>query len=318
MSAGALSGAGAASTPEGVAAYHRKVAAAGSTPMDDPPAEPSAGDLVEALRLGLEKAEALGLVGITEAGMSDWRHWDALVELRRRGGGRLPVAVRVFVASGAADLERMAAARSDSDEQLAVIGVKFYADGWLGPRTCACSAPFADVAADDHGVLFMDAETLARRAGPYVDAGWRVATHAIGDRAIEVVLDAYGTVYGGATGCRRAGARIEHAQVLRSDLIARMESLGVTACIQPCFATSDAEPIAAALAGRFPDAYRWDRLIDAGVRVVAGSDFPIETLDPAIGLDRLTSGDHPLDEVTALRLMTAPLEPPSIEVLSRD
>lgn len=310
VSAGALSGAGAASTPEGIAAYHRRVAAAGSTPMDDPPAEPSAGDLVEALRLGLEKARALGLVGVTEAGMGDWRHWDGLVELRRRGGGRLPVAVRVFVASGAADLERMAEARSESDEQLAVIGVKFYADGWLGSRTCACSAPFADVAPDDRGVLFMDAGTLVARAQPYVDHGWRLATHAIGDRAIEVVLEAYETVYGGAAGCRQSGPRIEHAQVLRSDLVARMASRGVTACIQPCFATSDAQSIAAALAGRFPDAYRWDRLIAAGVRVIAGSDFPIETLDPTVGLERLTSGGHPLDGTTALRLLTTPLETP--------
>lgn len=305
-----MSGAGAASTPEGIAAYHRRIAAAGSTPMDDPPAEPSASDLVEALRLGLEQAKALGLVGITEAGMSDWRHWDALVELRRRTAGALPVDVRVFVASGAADLERMAAARSESDEQLAVVGVKFYADGWLGPRTCACSVPFADVAPENRGVLFMDAETLARRAMPHAEAGWRLATHAIGDRAIDTVLDCYEAVYGGAAGCREAAPRIEHAQVLRSDVIDRMAHLGVVACIQPCFATSDAESIAAALAGRFPDAYRWDRLIDAGVRVIAGSDFPIETLDPAVGLDRLVTGEHPLDDETAIRLMTTPLEAP--------
>ncbi|HUP87311.1 MAG TPA: amidohydrolase family protein, partial [Acidimicrobiales bacterium] len=195
-----------------------------------------------------------------------------------------------------------------ADDHLAVIGVKFYADGWLAPRTCACSLPFADVDGDDRGILFQDASTLARRTEPYVAAGWGLATHAIGDRAIETVMDAYESVYGGAAGVRAASPRIEHAQVLRPELIERMSALGVVACIQPCFATSDAESIALALAGRFPDAYRWDRLLDAGVRVIAGSDFPIETLDPTIGLERLTTGEHALDASVAGALMTTPLD----------
>lgn len=299
---------GAVSTPASIAAYHRSVLERGSTPMDEPPGEPAAQDLVVAMRDGLQKAADLGLVGVTETGMSDWRHWDALVALREADGGRLPVDVRVLVASGAADLERMALARADNDDRLAVVGVKFYADGWLGPRTCACSLPFADVEGDDRGILFQDAATLASRAEPYAAAGLGLATHAIGDRAIETVLDAYESVYGGAAGVRAAAPRIEHAQVLRPGLIERMSALGVVACIQPCFATSDAESIALALAGRFPEAYRWDLLLAAGVTVIAGSDFPIETLDPTIGLERLTTGEHALDHDVALRLMTTPLD----------
>jgi predicted amidohydrolase YtcJ len=292
--------------PETIADYHRRLAAEGTTPMDEPPGDPAADDLPAALLGGLQQAADLGLVGITEAGLSDWSHWDALVDLRSRTAG-LPVDVHVLVASGAADLERMAAARAASDDHLAVVGVKFYADGWLGPRTCACSLPFADVEGDDHGILFQDAATLARRAAPYAEAGFGLATHAIGDRAIEACLDAYESVYGGPAGARAAAPRIEHAQVLRPDLIERMADLGVVACIQPCFAASDAESIALALAGRFPDAYRWDRLLDAGVRVIAGSDFPIETLDPTLGLERLTTGAHALPDDVARGLMTTPL-----------
>ncbi len=308
VAAGARVRAGAASTPEGIAEYHRRVAASGSTPMDEPAGDPTAPDLVAALGKGLQQAADLGLVGVTEAGMSDWRHWEALVELRRRCDGVLPAGVRILVASGAADLARMATTQADADEHLAVVGVKFYADGWLGPRTCACSLPFADVEGDDRGILFQDADTLARRAAPFADAGWGLATHAIGDRAIEACLDAYEAVYGGVTGVRAAAPRIEHAQVLRPDLILRMADLGVVACIQPCFASSDAESVAQALAGQFPEAYRWDLLLDAGVRVIAGSDFPIETFDPAIGLERLTTGPHPLSKDTAMALLCAPLD----------
>jgi predicted amidohydrolase YtcJ len=289
---------------ETIAEYHRRVFASGSTPMDEAAAEPVTDDLVGALRSGLQRAAAVGLGGITEAGMSDWRHWDALVELRSLDGG-LPVSVRVLVASGAADVARMDEARSQGDASLAVLGVKFYCDGWLGPRTCACSLPFAD-GDGDAGILFMDGAALASRAAPYAEAGWVLATHAIGDRAIEAVLDAYAAIYGSPSACRAAAPRIEHAQVLRPDLIDRMATWGVVACIQPSFAVSDAEAAALALAGRFPEAYRWDLLVEAGVPVIAGSDFPIETLDPNVGIERLTTGDHPLPRDVALRMMTAP------------
>jgi predicted amidohydrolase YtcJ len=294
--------------PKSIADFHRRVAAEGSSPMDQPPSEPAADDVPAALLGGLGKAADLGLVGVTEAGLDDWALWDALVSLP---SASLPCDVRVLVASGAADLQRMERARAEeNDEHRAVVGVKFYADGWLGPRTCACSEPFADVPAgpDDRGILFQDAATLARRMAPYAAAGWGLATHAIGDRAIEACLDAYSSVYGSVEAVRAAVPRIEHAQVLRPELVERMADLGVVACIQPCFATSDAESIALALAGRFPMSYRWDLLLEAGVRVIAGSDFPIETLDPTIGLERLVQGEFGLPEDVALRLLTTPLD----------
>ena len=258
-----------ASTPQSIAEFHRRVAAAGTTPMDWRVGPPGADDLPRALVAALGQARDVGLVEVTEAGMRDWSHYDAL--LVARAAGELPVRVRILVASGQADLDRMAATRDEADDDLAVVGVKFYADGWLGSRTCACSRPFADVVPPDAGVLFLDSDSLARRAEPYAAAGWTLATHAIGDRAISSVLDAYERVYGGSEACRAAAPRIEHAQILRPDLIERMAALGVVACIQPCFAHSDAEAAAAALDDHFPDAYRWDRLLAAGVPVITGS-----------------------------------------------
>lgn len=287
------------STPSSIAKFHEAVRARGSTPMDEPPGDPTVPDLASALESALRGAAALGLVQVTEAGMPDWRYWDALVELR--DAGRLPIAVHVLVASGAADLRRMEVARRESDDRLRLLGVKLYADGWLGPRTCACSEAFAD--RDGDGILFLDADTLTRRVVPFTDAGFTVATHAIGDRAIDAALAAYDTAYAGAT--REASPRVEHAQLLRPDLIDRFAASGVVACIQPCFAASDAQSLEAAFGGAFPEAYRWDHLLAAGGRVLAGSDFPIETLDPRVGLDQLVAGPGPVDRDTALRLMTA-------------
>src|SRR3954452_14637982 len=192
---------------ESITAFHRDVAERGSTPMDELEKPLEVDDELRGdLERGLNTARELGLVEITEAGMTDWAYLDALRDLRQRDV--LPVRVRIFVASGAADLKRM---QRTGDPWVEIIGVKLYADGWVGPRTCAMCQPFADEP-DNDGVLFLDPDTLARRADPYAEAGWTVATHAIGDRGIETVLDAYEKVYG--ADCRAAASRIEHAQVL--------------------------------------------------------------------------------------------------------
>jgi predicted amidohydrolase YtcJ len=291
---------------ESITAFHRDVQERGSTPMDELEKPLVVDDELRGdLERGLNEARELGLVEITEAGMVDWAYLDALRDLRQRDV--LPVRVRILVASGVADLKRM---QRTGDPWVEIIGVKLYADGWVGPRTCAMCSPFTDEP-DNDGVLFLDADTLARRADPYAEAGWTIATHAIGDRGIESVLDAYEKVFG--SDCAAAAPRIEHAQVLNADLIRRMADLGVVACIQPGFAVSDAESARRALGDRWEDAYRWDQLLDAGVRVIAGSDHPIESLSPLVGLHRLVTGDTeegkatgaptlPLD--TALSLMT--------------
>jgi predicted amidohydrolase YtcJ len=269
--------------PASIAEYHRSISSRWSTPMDEQPPLGEVDDLPGSLERGLQWAADLGLVQVTEAGITDWRYLDALLD--RREKGLLPVRVRVLAASGIADARTMP---RYGDPWVEVIGVKFYADGWLGPRTCALCQPFTDDD-DNDGVLFLDADTLAKRADPFAEAGWVVATHAIGDRAIEAVLDAYERIFG--DDCAAVGPRIEHAQVLRPDLVERMAHLGVVACIQPGFAVSDAASARAGLGrDRMEHAYGWRALLAAGVPVIAGSDFPIESLSPLEGLRRLVAG----------------------------
>ena len=293
------------SDPASIADWHRSVATKGSTPMDEHAPLGPRQDLAGMLERGLQRAAELGLVEVTEAGMTDWAYLDALVDRRERGV--LPIRVRILVASGIADPKRMARL---GDPWLEVIGVKLYADGWLGPRTCALCEPYAD---DPHsnGVLFLDKDALCRRIEPFAEAGWTVATHAIGDRAITEVLDAYEAVWG--DDCAAVAPRIEHAQVLSTVLMERLAHLGVVACIQPGFAVSDAAAARAALgAERAEQAYDWNSLLESGARVIAGSDFPIESLSPLEGLARMVTGagedgrrvTAPVDMATTLGLMT--------------
>ena len=273
-----------------VADFHRQVAAAGRSPMDVLDAGPALDrpGLGGRLLGGLSRAATAGLVEVTEMGMRSWRYLDELTTLAQ--GGPLPCRVRVYLASGLADeagLAEIDARRADCGPWLRLDGIKFYADGWLVPRTCAVCQDFADTAG--RGVLFAGAPALARRIRPLAASGWRIATHAIGDRAVETVLDAYELAFDGDLGAIAAAApRIEHASVLSGELIARMAAAGVAACIQPSFAVTDAAQIIPALGpDRAPLAYPWAELARAGVSLLAGSDYPIEALEPLPGLARL-------------------------------
>ncbi|MEP7022703.1 MAG: amidohydrolase family protein [Actinomycetota bacterium] len=276
-----------------VADFHRSTAQAATTPMDvgEPAAPGPASERPGRLAAGLRRAAAAGLVEITEMGMRDWWYLDALDQLQQ--AGPLAVRVRIYLASGLAaqsSLAELDARRAAAGGWVSLDGIKFYADGWLGPRTCAMEAEFADGGGD--GILFLSPAELARRIEPLAARSWRIATHAIGDRGIETVLDAYDLVWSAdAAALAVAAPRIEHASVQSAELIDRLAASGVVACLQPSFAVTDVPHVDAALGpGRAGHAYPWAALAAAGGKLIAGSDFPIETLDPLAGLARLVNG----------------------------
>jgi len=275
-----------------VRAFHERVSRDGATPMDIP--EPAvAGSLAERARRlydGMSKAAARGLVEVTEMGMREWWYLDALASL---GDLPFPLRLRIYLASGLA--ERTTAVdldvrRAACGPWVRLEGIKFYADGWLVPRTCAMCRSFDDEG--EQGILFQDSSSLAKRIDPFAATGWRIATHAIGDRAVENVLDAYELAWGGDRRAVAAAApRIEHGSVLSAELVSRIAELGVAVCLQPSFAVTDAEHVPAALgAERAGTAYPWAALAAAGALMLAGTDFPIEVIDPLVSLARLVSG----------------------------
>jgi len=277
---------------QAVADFHHRVASAGSTPMDvlDPPlTEPG---LADCLRSALHRAAKFGLVEVTEMGMRSWAYLEALQAAQQ--SGPLPARVRIYVASGLAEesgLSELDARRADCGPWLRLEGVKFYADGWLGPRTCAMCQDFSD--AGGRGLLFADAPRLARRLRPLAERSWRIATHAIGDRGVRTVLDAYELAWDGdRAAISAASPRIEHASLLSPELIARMAALGIVAGIQPSFAMTDASLLIPALGSdrAATIAYPWSALAASGVAMLAGTDYPIEVLDPLVGLARLVTG----------------------------
>ena len=157
-------------------------------------------------------------------------------------------------------------------------GIKLYMDGALGSRGAALDAPYSDEL-QTMGLLLSPPEHIEEMARWAALHGYQIATHAIGDHATHLVLDAY--EHAGVSG-RNLRFRIEHAQVLMpSDLTRhRFRDLGVIASVQPSHATSDMPWAGARLgADRLKSAYAYKSLLRSGARVCAGSDFPVEELD---------------------------------------
>ena len=235
-----------------------------------------------ALAVGMQLAVEHGLTGVHDAGVSlqQLRAYQALADR-----GEMPL--RVY-AMADGDGEALAWLCSNGpyehpDGRLQMRAVKLYVDGALGSRGAALIEDYSDDAGND-GLLLMTPDQLVDTAARAKGCGVQVATHAIGDRGNRVVLDAFEQVLGRDAGTDHRW-RVEHAQILTAADIPRFAALGVVASMQPTHATSDM-PWAADRVGpdRIQWAYAWRKLRDAGARLALGSDFPVESVDPRLGL----------------------------------
>jgi len=236
----------------------------------------------EALRRALAAAASVGLTGVHDMGTSV-----ADLDLYKRfaDAGRFTLRVVAYADGDAAALESLCQSGpyEHPSGRVRMAGVKFYADGALGSRGAALKAPYSDDHGN-HGLLVTPPEKLLDGMRKARRCGAQAATHAIGDRGNRLVLDDYATVLGdAASGDHRW--RVEHAQIVSVDDIPLFERLHVIASMQPTHATSDM-PWAEARVGRerLAGAYAWRRFLQANVRLALGSDFPVESADPRLGL----------------------------------
>jgi predicted amidohydrolase YtcJ len=243
--------------------------------------EPSAADRERYLAAAARHCVALGLTTVTDMGIGA-ADLEAYFALRRER--RLPLRAALFLADQEDLLTSWFARGPDIDAaaRVTVRGVKLYADGALGSRGAALVEPYSDDPGN-LGLLVSSGEHLEAVARQAAAHGFQVAIHAIGDRGNLVALDAMERALGGPRPELRF--RLEHAQVLRLDDIARLARLGIIASMQPTHATSDM-PWAKERLGeaRLAGAYAWRKVLAAGGRLALGSDFPVESADPRLGL----------------------------------
>jgi predicted amidohydrolase YtcJ len=250
-----------------------------------------------------------GLTSVTEAGVGGGWVGHSPVELAAyvaaRDQGRLPVRTELMVISDA--FHPLAGHPSDGveigidlglrtgfgDDWLRLGPMKIFTDGSLVGRTAAMTADYASDSSDrdpgrgdtgNRGYFQGDAGQLAATIIGAHRAGWRVAAHAIGDRAIDLALDAFDAA---ARRYPRADSRhrIEHFAASRPDQVARAAALGVIAVPQGRFATELGDGMLAAVG---PDRHRWlyrqRSLLDAGMVLPGSSDRPVAEGAPLLGI----------------------------------
>lgn len=243
--------------------------------------DPTVGDIERRVVAAGRHLASLGVTEIHDAGTSR----DELAVLRRlQQEKRLGVRVWVMLDGGDDELLRSELEVGPSvttDGMLSVKGVKLYADGALGSRGAWLGAPYSDEPGA-RGLEVTSRERLLAVVRRAAEAGFVPCIHAIGDAAVTRVLDVYAEALAGRPGLR---PRIEHAQIVAPGDVPRFAALGVIAAVQPTHCTSDM-PWAPLRLG--PDrtawAYRWRSLLAAGAHLSLGSDAPIESADPRLGM----------------------------------
>ncbi|NUT21798.1 MAG: amidohydrolase [Hamadaea sp.] len=230
----------------------------------------SAPDLGRLLRIGQEKLLALGITSVHDIDGENCHR--AYLEMKAAGDLKL----RVHKAIRLEHLEQAIAEgrrTGQGDDRYRIGPLKVFSDGALGSHTCHTSRPMTG---GDRGIAVQPYEELVRLFRTAAQAGIAVATHAIGDQANHLVLDAYEEI-GPTAGLRH---RIEHAQHLQPADVARMARLGIVASMQPVHCTSDLDLVDSLLAGHDLASYAWRSLLDAGVPLAFGSDAPVEDPNP--------------------------------------
>jgi predicted amidohydrolase YtcJ len=168
----------------------------------------------------------------------------------------------------------------DYGGRLTVRAVKLYADGALGSRGAALLAPYSDDP-NNSGLMVSTPEHLSDVTRRGRAARFQINTHAIGDRGVRNVIDAYASA--GVTAKERF--RVEHLQVIAPPDIPRLVQHGIIASMQPTHGTSDMYWAEARLGSeRVRGAYAWRTVLNAGGRLALGSDFPVEAVNPFFGI----------------------------------
>ena len=277
--------------------------------------ERSEADERRAIELAMDECLAKGVTSLVDAGASV----DTIALYKQlAAAGKLRTRLYVM-ASGLRTMRALGRPETGlGGGWLDVRAVKLYADGALGSRGAALIEPYADDPGN-RGLMVTPAEELFEASRFALAHGFQAGTHAIGDRANRVVLDAYQKALAERPEAKDPRFRIEHAQILDAADIPRFGRLGVLASMQGIHCPSD-RPWAPKRLGDARVAeggYVWRKLLQSGARILNGTDAPVEDVSAIqnfhatvtrAGADGKPPGgfdpDQKLGRAEALRTMT--------------
>jgi predicted amidohydrolase YtcJ len=252
---------------------------------------------------------AAGVTSGHEAGIFHGTEFTVLQEAW--AAGTLPLRTYMMIRTPMLEaLEELGFYTGFGDDLLRVGAIKVISDGSLIGRTAAVCQPYGDSEHEnDLGLAMFSQDELDDIVWRGHKAGWQLAIHAIGDRAISMCLDAY------QAALRRLPRpdhrhRIEHSGVMRPDIVTHMAELGVIPVGQPPFIHEFGDGFLAHLGReRCQLTYPLKSLLDAGIPVAGSSDSPVSSYQPLLGIQaavtELTSGGEPFAPAEALTVEQA-------------
>jgi len=279
---------------------------------------PSAEKRRQAIESALQEVAIAGITSVqdnsdAENGDAYWEDFKIFEQLEHEG--KLTVRISEWLPFNAPieTLKARSAAHPQSDSMLRTGMLKAFMDGSLGSHTAAMLQPYTDDPKNS-GIPRYEQPRLNEMAVERLQAGFQLGFHAIGDRAVEMALEAFaeaekaareiqnpGTVspINGAGGSR-AGApaphqpdfrlRIEHVQVTNPVQVARFRDLKVIASMQPSHLLTDMHWVNSRLGdARAAHSYAWAEFAKHGVTLAFGSDDPYGPLAPLLGLYAATT-----------------------------
>ena len=243
--------------------------------------ETSRAELRDAVLAAIAETNRWGLTGLHDAGVSEGVI-SVYEELAREG--RYNLRNYVMIRESEATLDRFIARGPQSalhNGRLWLRAIKITIDGALGSRGAALLEDYTDEAGN-RGLITADTAMVHRVAVKALRSGFQLNVHAIGDRGNRVALDIFEAALGEVPrGDHRF--RIEHAQILHYQDIPRFAELDVIPSMQGSHQTSDMYWAPTRIGwNRSQGAYAWRSLLDTGVPIPNGSDFPVEHVNPLI------------------------------------
>jgi predicted amidohydrolase YtcJ len=260
--------------------------------------EPSEEELLEATASACQQVVAAGLTSV---------HWLVLSENelplieKLSAQGKLPMRVNVVVPE--AFLPKVQNFKTADRAMLRLGGALIAVDGYLDSKTAALSEPYSDEP-ENSGKLLLSEKALADSVKKVLGAGLQPIIHAMGDRAVDAALKVIEQTGGDVH------FRMEQAALLNPELIKRLKKQNVVVSVQPKVISSEFSVWSATqhLCERAKWLHPLKSLLSAGVRVVGGSDCPMEPLSPLLGMQetvvRAAFPEQSLSVMEALRMYT--------------
>ncbi len=237
----------------------------------------------EALEIAIAESLRLGWTQLHDAG-SPYADFEILEEIKLEGN--LNLRIQFYVSDGPDALKMLEEGTIiDPQHFLSARGIKLYADGAIGSRGAAFLEKYHDY--DTSGFLIFEKEKTMPKLIEALKKGIQIETHAIGDKGNQITLDWYEDAFSLVRKDERLIEnprwRIEHAQNIQPEDQLRYKEMDIIASMQPSHAIGDLHFAEKRLGlERLENAYVWRSLLNQGVRVVGGSDAPVEIGDPRI------------------------------------